>query len=277
MLEFVDKSGTSSRFADVVKPEQIINMDAIAREALERGIKLHNEGRGKEAEPEFRRAIELNPRNIEELHNQIVKGFDVSGTLDNFIFAMHLVLRLDSGYEAARNNLAIAYENQGVIEANRGNLHAAMRKYREALAIAVSPEIVSCIRQNLAIAWTELGIQEYKNGQFVGLPNYMGLAYEADPNEITKRNFARAYACLALWGLDQNNLEAAREFLQIAFDIAAVTPDNYGLLPSDSGLLEKAIIEFLERGDEGFSFDLQTRRIEFHMPQMRQQDYLIAA
>ena len=79
------------------------------------------------------------------------------------------------------------------------------------------------------------------------------------------------------WNIDQNDTGAAREFLQLAFDIAAVTPDNYGLLLSDSGLLEKAIAEFLERGDDGFSFDLQTGKIEFHTPQMQQQDYLIAA
>jgi len=36
ILEFVDESGTSSRLAYWVKPDQIINIDAIARESLEK-------------------------------------------------------------------------------------------------------------------------------------------------------------------------------------------------------------------------------------------------
>ncbi|HST21737.1 MAG TPA: DUF4926 domain-containing protein [Blastocatellia bacterium] len=49
-LEFVDESGTSSRFAYSVKPDQIRSADEAAEESLKRGIKLHNEGKGIEAE-----------------------------------------------------------------------------------------------------------------------------------------------------------------------------------------------------------------------------------
>src|SRR6266498_2223712 len=128
MVEFVDESG-KSRIADWVKPSQIRSTDETAREALEQGIKLHNEGKGVEAEKEFRLAIELKPSLIEELHNSIVKSFELQGdfaeteTFERFIFAMRLILRLNPEYTIARKNLAIAFEHQGFLEAHKGNLH----------------------------------------------------------------------------------------------------------------------------------------------------------
>jgi tetratricopeptide (TPR) repeat protein len=281
MLEFVDESG-KSRFAYAVKPNQLATIDELAKEALNKGLRFHNEGKGAEAEKAFRRAIELKPDLIDELHNLFLRSCEQQGdseemeTFERIIFAMHLVLRLNPEYDIARNNIAIAYENQGIIEANKGDLHGAVAKFRIAVAIAIAPEIISCIRRNLALAWTQLGIQAYQKGEFIGLPNYMGLAYEVDPNEKTKRDLALAYATFALWCLGQNNLEGAREGLQIAFDIAGVTSDNYGLLPANTSFLEKAILKFLERGMDDLSFDLQTRQIEFHIPQMHQQE-LVAA
>jgi tetratricopeptide (TPR) repeat protein len=275
MLEFVDESGTSSRFANVVKPEQIINIDAIAREALERGIKLHNEGRGKEAEPEFRRAIELNPRNIEELHNRIVKGFDVSGALDNFIFAMRLVLRLDPGYEVARNNLAIAYENQGVQEANEGNLYGAINRFRIALAVGASPDVISYIKSNLATAYTRLGVQACQKNEFEGSLQFMNLAYEVNPNDETKRNLAIAYAYAALSFINNQDLQVAKYYLEIAYDITMRTLDQQELVTDKTNYLRNAVLEFLRvSGNENIQ---DISQLINGMSPLQQHDYKTAA
>jgi tetratricopeptide (TPR) repeat protein len=280
-LEFVDESGMSSRFAYSVKPSQVRSAEETAKEALERGIALHNNGRGVEAEKEFRRATELKPSLTGELHNLFVRSFELQGNFEkeevfeSFIFAMRLILRLNPEYEVARNNLAIAFENHGIIEANKGNLLGAITKLRIALAIAVSPEIVSYIRHNLATVWTQLGIQAYQRGEFEGLPNFMGQAYEANPTEETKHNLGMAYAYLALSCLGQNNLEGARWLLQLAWDITATLPENYGLLISDADILEKSILQFLKRS--AFSVESHNHQPEFWTTQMQSQEYKTAA
>ena len=281
-LEFVDESGTSSRFAYSVKPNQIRSADEAARESLEKGIKLHNEGKGAEAEKEFRRAIELKPDLIDELHNLFLRSCEQQDdseeteTFERIIFAMHLVLRLNPEYQIARDNIAIAYEKQGIIEATKGNLLRTTIRFRMALAIATSPEVAFSIRQNLGGAWTQLAIQSYQSGEFQEFLNYMALAYETDSNESTKRNLAVAYADLALRFLNQNNREDATDSLQLAFDIAAITPKKYDFLSGNIELIEAEILEFLKRIEDDLSFDLQTRRIEFHIPQMQQPEYSIS-
>lgn len=49
-LEFVDESGTSSRFAYSVKPNQILTQTEVGKEAFERGVALLNAGNAGEAE-----------------------------------------------------------------------------------------------------------------------------------------------------------------------------------------------------------------------------------
>src|SRR4051812_22438768 len=67
-LEFVDESG-KSRFAYAVKPNQIITIDELAKEAFERGFTLFAAGQLAEAERQFQRAIRLKPKSISVLHN----------------------------------------------------------------------------------------------------------------------------------------------------------------------------------------------------------------
>src|SRR4051794_5906921 len=90
-LELVDESGTSSRFAYSVKPEQIKSTEDIAKEVFEYGIQLLNEGKLLEAEKEFKRAIRLKPDYLGVLHNSIVKSFEGSGEWQRGITAMSLV------------------------------------------------------------------------------------------------------------------------------------------------------------------------------------------
>jgi tetratricopeptide (TPR) repeat protein len=286
-LEFVDESG-KSRFAFAVKPNQIRSVNETARRALERGIKLHNEGNGAEAQKEFRLAIELNASLVEELHDRIVKSFESQGnfeemeTFERFAFAMRLILRLQPDYKIARKNLSVAFEHQGVLEARRGNLYVAIVKFRIAIAIdeslkAEPPEVAAHIRSNLATAWIQLGIQAYQKDGFEEVVNCMALAYEADPNERTKCVFAMAYACLASSWLDQNKLEASRECLQLAYDIYGVVSENDEPLGCDASALGRAIVSFLDKGTLDFSIDLQTKQMQVHVPQVERQEYKTAA
>ena len=247
ILEFVDESGTSSRLAYWVKPDQIKSSDEIAKEALEHGITLHNEGKGAEAEEEFRQAIELKPSLIEDLHNRIVNGFENSGTLENFIFAMRLILRLDPSYEVARRNLAIAYENQGVQEAERGNLYAASNKLQMALAIGASEEILSCIRKNLAAVYTLLGLKAIDEGDVHSLIGFMGMACAIDTNERTRENYGLAYAHLGWLYLKDQEYQNAITAFECAKEMGLSTYDlinNYGIALAGSGYFNTAIWAF---------------------------------
>src|SRR4051812_11707369 len=71
VVEFVNESDASSRLAYGVKPDQIKNIDAIARGIYERGIKYLQEGKTIEAAREIRRAVELIPSYIRLLHNSL--------------------------------------------------------------------------------------------------------------------------------------------------------------------------------------------------------------
>jgi tetratricopeptide (TPR) repeat protein len=286
-LEFVDESG-QSRFAFAVKPNQIRTTNETARRALEKGIRLHNEGKGVEAAKEFRLSIELNPSLVEELHDRIVRSFESQGnfeemeTFERFAFAMRLILQLRPDYKIARKNLAVAFEHQGVLEARRGNLYVAIVKFRIALAIdeslkAEPPEVAAHIRSNLATAWIQLGIQAYPKDGFEGVVNCMALAYEADPNERTKCVFAMGYACLASSWLDQDKPEASRECLQIAYDIYGLVPENDQSLAWDGSALGRAIVSFLDKGTLDFSIDLQTKQMQAHVSQVQRQEYNTAA
>ena len=124
-LEFVDESG-KSRFAYAVKPSQIKPMEEIAKEIFERGIYLLNVGKLFEAEREFRQAIRLKPDYIGVLHNSIVNSFKESDEWQRAITAMDLVFRLNSNYEIARHNLAIAYQKYGIQKDRGGKIGDAL-------------------------------------------------------------------------------------------------------------------------------------------------------
>src|SRR5437588_6364111 len=71
MIEFLEDLGATSKIADWVKPGQIRNIDAIAREIYVRGIAYLREGKTIEAAREIRRAVELIPSYIRVLHNSL--------------------------------------------------------------------------------------------------------------------------------------------------------------------------------------------------------------
>src|SRR5918993_2243408 len=61
MLEFVSPSGAESRFADWVRPEQIIHVTSLVNEILGKGIALLNDGKIGEAERLLEEAVKILP------------------------------------------------------------------------------------------------------------------------------------------------------------------------------------------------------------------------
>ena len=74
MLEFVDKSGMSSRFAYGVKPDQIKNIDVIAKEFYTEGMKALSNGKFVEALRNLRKAVDLIPSYVRGVHNSLAQS-----------------------------------------------------------------------------------------------------------------------------------------------------------------------------------------------------------
>jgi tetratricopeptide (TPR) repeat protein len=288
MLEFVDISGKTSRIADSVKPDQILSTQETARRAMENGIKLHNEGKGGQAREEFELAAALDPTLINELHDRTVRSFESQGdfekpgTFERFSLAMRLILSLKPGHRVARKNLAIAFEHQGILQANQGNLIAAIRNFRIALAVdnsveSNSSDVASHIRSNLATAWIQLGLTAFQDRKYEELLHLFGLAFEVDPNERTRTALAMAHAWLALSRLDQDDVKAAWEHLQLAYDISGVLAARHESLTYEVHELSESILNFINQGSAEFSIDLQSKRIEARVPQLDRQRYETAA
>ncbi|MEN3332402.1 MAG: hypothetical protein V7641_1767 [Blastocatellia bacterium] len=226
-LEFVDESGTSSRFAYSVKPNQIRSADETAEEAFKRGIDLFNASRHVEAEKEFNMAIDLKPEYLTMLHNLTIKYYVNSQDWLRAIVAFRFLLRLDSEYKAARDNLARAYLNFGIQQARNENIKGALDLFYSALAVESAPETEAFIKRSLVTAYTELGICKRKEGELERSVEYMAHACSIDPNEHTRRNLGLAYSFLGNSRLKEKEFSKAVFFFELAEDAGAIFPALY--------------------------------------------------
>src|SRR5215213_2855919 len=150
MIEFLEDSGTTSKIADWVKPYQIKNIDAVAKEYYARGMSYLQSGQFLEASRELRQAVNLIPSYIRALHESLAKPLGRAEDWPKSIFAMRFIRWIDASYEFAKNNLAIAYLNYGVEEANKGDYQHALSLFYLALNVEAHPDIVLLIRGNIA-------------------------------------------------------------------------------------------------------------------------------
>jgi tetratricopeptide (TPR) repeat protein len=230
-LEFVDESG-ESRFAYSVRPEQIVNIEHVAREAFDQGVKFVKDGKPIEAEQAFQRAIEIKPGYIAVLHNLIIRDLWKSEDWSTMIVALRMVLRLNPDYEEngynlavfARNNLAMSYSNLGVQLARQGNDSMALQYFDIALGVGPSQEGASLIRRNIVKAYTSLGIQCCDKGDYLASVGHMRFACEVDLNQTTRHNFGLALVYLAKSYIAQHNFENALTILEHAVDLGVVIP-----------------------------------------------------
>jgi tetratricopeptide (TPR) repeat protein len=247
-LEFVDESGTSSRVAYSVKPNQIRTEEEVAKEAFERGVSLLNAENVGGAEVEFRKALEIRPDRIEDLHNRLVSSFGQASDFRTFIDAMRFVLRLNPLYTTARSNLAIAYENLGVECAKSDNLKGAIDNFITALGVDAPSEIVSGIQRNLATAYTTLGVQALESDVHKAVALF-GLACAVQPSETTRHNHAAAHAHLAWFYLERRGFREAIYTYKKVIDMGLCSRDvlnNYGVALAEAGEADEATRVFEE-------------------------------
>lgn len=310
-LEFVDESGTSSRFAYSVKPNQIRTEEEVAKNAFQHGIVLINQGKPTEAEKEFQRAIDLRPALIVNLHNSILNTFENTNEWEQFIVALRLVLRLNPDFEVegynmsfiARNNLAMAYQNYAVQKANEGDMQTAITYFQFAMGVKSRPETLSLIRRNLAKAYTSLGIEAAQTdaaqtADYVAAVARLSHACEVDPNDMTRHNLGTAYARMAKHYLDDGDYEEAISIFDHAIDLGSIFPDvlnDYGMALAMAGHEDDAILAFqraltlapeneiilrnLRLVEGGSSVGINTIEIQagFDAQPMQQQEYSRAA
>jgi tetratricopeptide (TPR) repeat protein len=227
-LEFVDESGTSSKFGYSVKPESLINISAKAKEVFERGIALLLEGKRIEAAKFFKEAFQLIPSYIGILNNSFLANFGMEDTEENIklmILSFQFLLQLDPEYKPARTNLAIAYMKYGTIHAIKGNVNFAEQLYGNAVGIEPSSDITSCVKTNLAATYTQAGIEAYKNNEFEQALIYMLRVCTFEPNETTRKNLSFAYAYLGLYHLENRNFEKAIECFELAEYTGLLMPE----------------------------------------------------
>jgi tetratricopeptide (TPR) repeat protein len=296
-LEFVDESG-KSKFAYAIKPRQIENIGAIAKEKFERGIELQKSGNALEAEKELRQAITLMPTYIGVLHNSIVRSFENSEEWQRAITAMGTVVRIRPDYEIGRRNLAIAFQKYGIQKSLEDDNDSALELFELALSVAPPEEIVADIKNSIAAVFTSLGIKEYRNNNIQNSLGLMRQAFIADPNEKTRYNLGIAYVHSAYAFLDRSMFDDAVlvfERAQHAGLIATEIIHDHGVALASLKRFEEAVFMFeraleLEPENDTIKSNLELARknietgfnakgltIEFEPPKLQSPTYQIAA
>lgn len=249
MVEFVDDSGTSSRIADWVRPNQIVNTFDIAREAYERGMTLFNAGEPDEAEPELEKAISLNPNYARILHDLLLKSLPNPADYSNAIGILRFVVRIAPEYQTARNNLAIAYLNYAIERAEKGDDSEVAIEFLD-IGLSIGPEekVARDIRWNLAVAYTLLGSKAYSEQDYDRSLILMRLACEMDVNDVTRHNLSFALASDGWCHLQTGNLDRAITSFQSALYAAPAESvflrsailSDYGVALARSGRIDQA-------------------------------------
>ncbi len=239
-----------------------------AQEAFDRGWTAFNNGDRHTAKSEFLQAIELLPSYLGFLNNQLMVNLESAGEWQRAIIAMRFVLELKPDYEVARNNLALAYLNYGVQEADGGKLGSAADLYYIALSIASSNNIINIARSNLAATHTLLGELAYRKGNLNESLHHMLQACTFDPNADTRRNAGLAFAFLARYLFSIGDFNGAIYNFQQAEDTGLLIMElinDYGVALAMINRLDEAIIKF----EQALSLDPNNKDIQENLEQAR--------
>jgi tetratricopeptide (TPR) repeat protein len=264
LLEFSDESGVTSKLAYGVKPEQIQNIDLIAKEFYVEGMALLQEGNHIEAARKFRQAVNLIPSYIKGLHESFRQSLVPHEDWSRMIVAMQFVSRIDPNYEFAKNNLAIAFLNYGVQKANNGNYEVALSLFECALRVESSSDIMQLVRENISTSHTVLGTQAYENFDFPLAMKHLETAYTFNSNERTRHDIGVIYFRVADFYVKKGDFAKAKTFYQWALDtglMLAEVLNNYGCALAESGNTDEAVIvlesaQALSPDDEVINFNL---------------------
>jgi tetratricopeptide (TPR) repeat protein len=252
-LEFVDETG-ASRFAYSVKPQQLRSTEELLKQAYEQGMQLLNEGKSQDAEEAFKRAVELRPESIGNLHNSILefhetatKGLGSLAELNSLVAGLRFVLRVKPDFQMARHNIAVVYLNYGFQRAIEGDIETAVYFYDLSMSIDSPAEVVACARNNLASAYTVLSVRSQQKGDLESALQYSVKACEVDPNTVTRHNLGAGFANLGWVFLNKRDFRTAIELFEKSLDTGLMAPEllnNYGVALSAIGLVDQAIVSF---------------------------------
>jgi tetratricopeptide (TPR) repeat protein len=245
VLEFVDESGESSTLAYGVKPDQIENIDVIAKGFYKRGMEALDEGNFVKALSSLRVAISLIPSYVRALHNSLAQSIGPHEDWGKFIFAMQLVRLIAPDYEMARENLAIAYLNYGVQEAKRGKYEESLVYFYASLAVEASQEVIALVRENIAASYSALGSQAFRSGDLKKTLDRFASAHFIASSEMTRKNVAKAQFHFANFCASSGDLQAALTSYQRAEDSGLMLPEvlnNHACALADSRQFAGAIM-----------------------------------
>lgn len=245
MIEFLENAGETSKIADCVTPEQIKNIDGIAKEHYIRGMSLLQKRKTLEAAREIRQAVNLIPNYVRELHNSLSIPLGRSENWPQLRQAMLFVRLIDPTYEHARYNLAISCLNDGTREANKGNYEEALRLFYSALRVESPLNIVSLIKDNIANSCTLLGIQAHQRGDLQLTVTRMEEAFTFGPNERTRHDLGVAYLLAANYYSDMRDSQKAIIYYRQVEDAGMILPEvlnNHACVLASTGEIDEAIL-----------------------------------
>lgn len=253
MLEFVDESGSESKIADWVRPEQIRNINAEVKALIDSGfdwIRRHN---SYEAEKAFCQAVSLRPSSMDIIGASILRSLTELNDSNDWLIAieaLELEFRVMPGNVIVRNNLAVAYHNYGNRQMEAEDFDSALNAFHQALLVASSVEVSEGVRKSFAAAYTFLGIQSSQKGETEEALDKLVSAFDSFSDEITRNNLGKAYANLAERCLSDDDLQRAARFFELAQLAGHATPalhNDYGITLVRIGNLAGGMREF-ERG-----------------------------
>src|SRR5258708_6356536 len=247
MIEFLENSGESSKIADMVRPTQIINIDAIAKEEYARGMSQLQKGNYGQAAKHIHRAVDLIPSYIRGLNESFRRALAPINEWSRFVAAMRFVRAIDPSYVFAKENLAIAFLNWGAAEANKANYESALQLFHSALRVGAPPDVTQLIRENISTTHTALAVRAYQKSDLTIATQHFVMAFTYNDVERTRHDLGLAYFHIADFYLKKNEAETAAMYYESAQDAGLITPEvlnNHGCALISKGDLVEAIVMF---------------------------------
>lgn len=247
VLEFVDEGGSNSRLAYGVKPDKLINVNAIAKTHYARGMSFLEKGNYVSATLELQQAIELIPSYIRSLHESIRQVFAPREDWESLIAALQFVIRLNPSYIIAKYNLAIAFLNYGAQRANQGHYLEALQLFQSALRVEAQDEVRSLTTENISTTHTALATRAYEASDILVACKHFEAALTFKCDTRTRQDLALIYFYIGDYYLNKNDADNASVHYQWAQDAGLIIPavlNNHGVALATRGDLESAIVLF---------------------------------
>ncbi len=247
MVEFLENAGENSKIADWVKPDQIRNIEAIAKEHYARGMSQLQNGDYAEASRELHRAVALIPSYVRGLHESFRKVLAPIEDWARLVAAMQFVIIIDPSYELAKHNLAIAFLNWGANEANKNNYDDALQLFQSALRVEAPAEVRRLIEENISASHAALGLNAYHKNDLVTSTKHFEAAFTFKESPRTRHDLGLAYFHMGDACLKKTDAGIAIMYYQWAQDTGLITPEvlnNHGCALAAKGDLDGAIVLF---------------------------------